>query len=66
MPNPADYLHFLRAKGSFDKSSGFSVSDSDIKPKLKPHQRAIVRWAVRKGCGYASRCGRVTEQEQQR
>lgn len=49
MPNPVDYLHFLRAKGSFDKSSGFSVSDSDLSPILKPHQKAIVRWACHKG-----------------
>ena len=43
------YQDFLRAKGSFDKSSGFAVSDSDLSPILKPHQKAIVRWACHKG-----------------
>jgi hypothetical protein len=28
------------------RKSGFSVSESDINPMLKPHQRDIVRWAL--------------------
>jgi DNA modification methylase len=44
------YLDFLRQKIRLADFAGFEVSDSDINPILKPHQRAIVRWAVRGGC----------------
>lgn len=50
MPEPnADYLAFLRAKIRLAAESGFEVSDADIHPVLKPHQRDLVRWAVRGG-----------------
>jgi DNA modification methylase len=44
-----DYLAFLRAKVAVAASLGFEVDDSEINPILKPHQRAIVRWAIAGG-----------------
>lgn len=44
-----DYEAFLAAKVDFNQTYGFEVDDSDIHPVLMPHQRAIVRWAVRGG-----------------
>ena len=44
------YLDFLRQKIRLADFAGFDVADEDINPILKPHQRAIVRWAVRGGC----------------
>lgn len=44
-----DYINFLRRKINLANFSGFEVEDSDINPLLKPHQRAIVKWAVRGG-----------------
>lgn len=43
------YREFLESKFKFSKSFGFDVAASDVNPMLKPHQRDIVRWAVRKG-----------------
>ncbi|MCI2959525.1 hypothetical protein MN032_17710 [Agromyces atrinae] len=43
------YDEFLREKVAFDRRFGFDVDDSEINPILKPHQRDIVRWAVRGG-----------------
>ena len=45
----ADYLEFLRAKVAVAAARGFVVEDSEINPILKPHQRAIVRWAIAGG-----------------
>ena len=44
------YLDFLRNKIRLADFAGFDVAESDINPILKPHQRAIVQWAVRGGC----------------
>lgn len=44
-----NYAEFLKGKIKLAPVSGFEVSDSDINPILKPHQRDIVRWAVRGG-----------------
>lgn len=44
------YLDFLRQKIKLADFAGFEVAESDINPMLKPHQRAIVQWAVRGGC----------------
>jgi DNA methylase len=44
-----DYLAFLRGKLDFDRAYGFSIDDDAVNPILKPHQRAIVRWAVAGG-----------------
>ena len=43
------YLAFLQSKFRFGRSWGFDIGESDINPMLKPHQRDIVRWAVKKG-----------------
>lgn len=40
---------FLREKVAFDKSFGFPVHDDDLAPILLPHQRDIVKWALRGG-----------------
>ena len=44
------YLEFLRQKIRLADFAGFEVADTEINPILKPHQRAIVQWAVRGGC----------------
>lgn len=44
-----DYPEFLRRKASVARQSGFEITDADINPILKPHQRDIVRWAVKGG-----------------
>ena len=43
------YSEFLRAKARTAPRLGFDVDDSEINPILKPHQRAIVRWACAGG-----------------
>jgi len=43
------YVDFLRAKATFNTAIGFDVADTDINPILKPHQAAIVKWAVKGG-----------------
>lgn len=44
-----DYQTFLRAKARLAPAMGFDVSDDEIHPLLKPHQRDIVRWCVKGG-----------------
>lgn len=44
-----DYLAFLRAKVAIAGAIGFEVDDGEINPILKPHQRAIVQWAIAGG-----------------
>jgi len=43
------YETFLKRKVDFDRAYGFPVDDDEINPVPKPHQRAIVRWAVHGG-----------------
>ena len=43
------YLDFLRAKVPAATRAGFDVRDDEINPLLKPHQRAMVRWACAGG-----------------
>jgi DNA sulfur modification protein DndC len=43
------YHDFLKAKVRLADDLGFEVEDHEINPLLKPHQRAIVRWACRGG-----------------
>lgn len=43
------YQEFLEAKVRFNETFGFDVDESAINPILKPHQRDIVRWAVKGG-----------------
>ena len=44
-----DYRRFLEAKIKVAESLGFAVAPEDVNPILKPHQRDMVRWAVRGG-----------------
>jgi hypothetical protein len=48
-PGTLAYDDFLTEKVAFDRKFGFDVDDSDISEVLLPHQRAIVKWAVRGG-----------------
>lgn len=43
------YLDFLKSKMAIATDSGFDVPDKKINTSLKPHQRDIVKWAVRGG-----------------
>ena len=45
----AAYEAFLRSKMITAPERGISIDASAINPLLKPHQAAIVRWALRKG-----------------
>ena len=40
------YLEFVTNKSCVDPLHGYHIEDHDIHPRLFPHQRAIVRWAV--------------------
>lgn len=44
-----DYSAFLRDKMRVATATGFEVREADINPKLAPHCRTIVRWALRGG-----------------
>lgn len=44
-----EYIAFLRSKINLAQDSGFDIADSEVHPILKPHQRAIVKWAVSGG-----------------
>jgi len=44
-----NYAEFLKGKIKLAPVSGFEIGDSEINQILKPHQRDIVRWAVRGG-----------------
>ena len=43
------YEDFLKGKIKLADFGGFEVADDEINPILKPHQRDIVKWAVRGG-----------------
>ena len=43
------YLDFLKAKACIAVARGIEVSDVEINPILLPHQRIMVRWALRLG-----------------
>lgn len=43
------YVDFLKTKIRLAEFNGFEIDDREINPLLKPHQRDIVRWAVRGG-----------------
>lgn len=45
----ATYRSFLERKACIAHQDGFTISDEEINLILKPHQRAIVAWAVRGG-----------------
>ena len=45
-----NYQDFIKNKIAIAKIGGFEVADSEIPSLLKPHQRDIVKWAIRGGC----------------
>ena len=45
----SDYTAFLKAKVQMAESFGFDIEPHEVNPKLKPHQIAIVVWAVAGG-----------------
>ncbi len=49
MSNSDKYRDFLKSKVVKASSWGFDVSDEDVHPLLKPHQKASVVWGVRGG-----------------
>ena len=44
-----DYIDFLKSKIRLAEFAGFEIRDDEVSTILKPHQRDIVRWAVRGG-----------------
>ncbi len=49
MSTAVDYEAFLRRKFDFHHDYGFDVDPADLSPCLLPHQRDVVRWAVKGG-----------------
>ena len=43
------YHEFLKTKLNIAKENGFEVSDEELSPSLKPHQKDCVKWAVKGG-----------------
>lgn len=43
------YTEFLQSKIDIAPSTGFHIELSEINPKLKPHQKLAVQWAVKGG-----------------
>lgn len=43
------YYKFLKSKINIAKDYGFDVSDAELSPSLKPHQKDCVKWAVKGG-----------------
>ena len=44
-----DYYNFLKAKMNLPTDVGIDIDDSEIKPFLLPHQRDVVKWAIKGG-----------------
>jgi DNA modification methylase len=47
--NTQEYIDFLKSKIYIAPETGFDISPDSVSPKLKPHQRDAVRWAIRGG-----------------
>ena len=43
------YEQFIESKVDFQNTYGFDTTDTDLNPILKPHQKDIIRWAVKGG-----------------
>jgi hypothetical protein len=48
-PDTGDYADVIARKGASVPASGFAVDDATLAPHLFPHQRDLVRWALRRG-----------------
>lgn len=44
-----EYQEFLKSKVRLAQSTGFNITDEDINPALKPHNRIMVKWLVNGG-----------------
>lgn len=44
-----EYQEFIESKIIYTPDSGFEISDSDLHESNKPHQRDIIKWAVKGG-----------------
>lgn len=44
-----DYINFLRKKIKLASFDGFDISQDEINPLAKPHQRDCIQWAVKGG-----------------
>ena len=44
-----NYLEFLKSKIDIAPKSGFEISEDEINPNLKPHQKDAVKWAIAGG-----------------
>ncbi len=44
-----NYLDFMKSKIRVAPETGFSVSEQELSPALKPHQKASVLWALKGG-----------------
>ena len=43
------YIDFLKSKMAIAKDTGFEVSSDKLNSALLPHQKDIVRWAIKGG-----------------
>jgi hypothetical protein len=54
----ANYAEFLATKARFPPNDGLPCEPEDVHPMLKPHQRALAVWGVRKGrCAWFADAG---------
>jgi len=44
-----EYTEFLKRKVRLAKNEGFEITDADINPALKPHNKLMVKWLVMGG-----------------
>ncbi len=49
-PERIEYEELIRRKAAISRASGFEISQDEINPICKPHQKDVVQVAVRKGC----------------
>ena len=45
----AEYIDFLKSKMAIAKDTGFEIDRSELNAALLPHQKDIVKWAIRGG-----------------
>jgi len=44
------YIEFLKSKMAISRETGFEVPVDELNPALMPHQKDIIRWALKGGC----------------
>lgn len=45
----SDYQEFIKSKSIKPVLAGFDIDESELNPNLKPFQRAIVKWGLKRG-----------------